>query len=65
MRVVVSHLDSPAGSFAFVSLGQCLSCAAPSALTVAVDVVLVLGRLGAAATLRHLLVVSGQQSFNL
>ena len=37
-----------------------------SALTVAADAVLaVLGRLGAAATLRQLLVVSGEQSFNL
>lgn len=37
-----------------------------SALTVTADAVLaVLGRLGAAATLRQLLVVSGEQSFNL
>lgn len=37
-----------------------------STLTVAADAVLVvLGCLGAAATLRHFLFVSGQQSFNL
>lgn len=67
LQVGLCCLEAADAAAAFApSVSVLRRCSFALALTVAADAVLaVLGRLGAAATLRQFLVVSGQQSFDL